>query len=343
MPIIIADTLAPAAYRLGSNDSRRMWEFINKFQANPAQPSISLERIKDGRDENLWAGRVSDNVRAILHKNGEIWTILHVDRHDNAYRWAISRTVEQHVRTGALQIVVMPEVVEAQLPAPTIGKPDLFATHTDDYLISLGLPPSWLPLMRKVMDEDTFLSILPNLPEEVQERLLSLASGELVTPPVPPSAKRSVLENEDTKRRFFVLEDNNDLALLLDAPLATWIAFLHPSQRRLATGRFNGPLKVTGSAGTGKTVVALHRARHLARQGKRILLTTYVGTLCNNLDRNLRLLCDEAERQNIHIATVHSQAVAILKSAGRNVFAIYDDEIADLIPNYASIGVEVRD
>jgi superfamily I DNA and RNA helicase len=71
---------------------------------------------------------------------------------------------------------------------------------------------------------------------------------------------------------FYLIESDDDLRSLLAAPLATWIAFLHPSQKRLSTGSFNGPVKITGAAGTGKTVVAMHRARHLARQGKKVLL-----------------------------------------------------------------------
>src|SRR5206468_1277784 len=67
---------------------------------------------------------------------------------------------------------------------------------------------------------------------------------------------------------------------------------LHPAQRALVEREFAGPARVSGSAGTGKTVVALHRAVHLARRHPeaRVLLTTFSDTLANALRTKLRRL-----------------------------------------------------
>jgi len=338
MPVCLSNTLTPAASKLEASDAKRLWNFINKFMEDPSFRSISLERVQGASDKNVWSGRVTDNVRAILYQDGDTWHIIYVDRHDEAYRWATARRVERHVKTGALQLVVIPEKIGEQLPARTPGVPDIFSAHTDEYLVSLGLPPTWLPLIRQITDEQTLLKVLPDLPEEVAERFLALALGEVVTPPVPLPPQRSPLEHPDSRRRFFVLENNEDLLRMLEAPLATWIAFLHPTQRRLAEGRFNGPLKVTGSAGTGKTVVALHRARHLARQGKQVLVTTFVTTLCNNLERNLQLLCTEDELSRIRVASVHSEALKLLRSKGRTVIPANDDQVEELIRRNAYTG-----
>jgi hypothetical protein len=334
MPVIMATTLPTSVSKLSGTDAKRLWDFVCKFMQDPTQPGISLERVQEAKDDRLWAGRISGNLRAILHKDGDTWTILYAGHHDQAYQWASFRSVERHVKTGALQIVVSPETVIEQIAVRNTESVGLFDGHEDEYLVSLGLPLSWLPTIRKVIDVDVLFEILPSLPEEVQHRFVDLAAGKLVAPPVPIRPEEPLLQSEDNRRRFFVLEDNADLLRMLEAPLATWIAFLHPSQKRLATDSFKGPLKITGSAGTGKTVVALHRARHLARQGRRVLLTTYVSTLCANLERNLALLCSAIELENITVSTVHSQALALLKGAGRRVSPVKSDDIEKLIIQY---------
>jgi hypothetical protein len=333
MPVALSNSLASIARKLSPTDAQRVWTFLAKFGENPAHPSLSLERIDKTKHDDLWSGRISDGLRAVIHKDGEIWTVLYVGQHDDAYNWAKTRTIERHIKTGALQVVVAPEVVAPIVEADTkeASKPGLFAQYPDDYLLSLGLPPIWLPTTRQIRSKDVLLNTVLELPEEVAERLLDLAEGGFVTPPVPLAEDRPTIESQDTKRRFFVLDTNHDLLRMLEAPLATWIAFLHPSQQQLATGTFSGPVKVTGAAGTGKTVVGLHRARHLARQGKRVLLTSFVTTLCHNLERNLQILCTPEELEHITVTTVHKQAKDLLKAAGESVEVVDDEVIKKLV------------
>ncbi len=333
MTVTLADTLIAAANKLDAGDAKRLWEFIGKLQANPAHPSLSLERVNAAGDRDFWSGRISQGLRAILHRDGDTITVLHADQHDPAYSWAERHSLQRHPRTGALQIVEAPEVVadRVERQADHQGEPGLFDHHDDDYLLSLGVPEDWLPTLRKVHSEWILLDVAERLPDEVADRLLRLAGGELVTPPKPVPANRPASESPDTQRRFYVLGNDAELARLLNAPMATWTAFLHPTQRKLAYNNVNGPLKVTGSAGTGKTVVALHRARHLASQGKRVLLTSYVTTLCDNLRFNLKVLCDSDELAHITVATVHAQALAVLKSAGEDVVPIDDSSLRETI------------
>jgi superfamily I DNA/RNA helicase len=141
-----------------------------------------------------------------------------------------------------------------------------------------------------------------------------------------------VLESTDGT----VSPDPDDLDRLLAAPLSTWIAFLHPSQRSIATADFSGPAKVTGSAGTGKTVVALHRARHLARQGRRVLLTSFVTTLCQNLEQGLRVLCDADELSRIDVRTIHQVAGQIAGAGHISPSEVLEDEkIRELIERFS--------
>ncbi len=338
-------TIAAAAARLGTEDARQVWDFLARFQENPAHLGHSLERVKRARSRDLWSARVTQSVRAILHKDGDTWLLMYVGPHDDAYRWAAQRRVERHAITGAVQVVVLPETAAESLreegvrAAPRAdAQPPLFTRYPDSFLISLGLPAEWLPAVREVRTDDDLLEIALHIPQEAAERLMDLAEGRPVTPPAPLPPDRPALESPDAQLRFLVVEDDEDFRRLLTAPLTAWAAFLHRTQRRLAEGSFNGPLKITGSAGTGKTTVALHRARHLARQGKPVLLTTFGNTLADNLGRSLELFCAPDELRRITTGTVHSAAVRLLHAAREPRDPIVDQDLKALIRKIAPGG-----
>ena len=335
--VIIAPQFFSSLAQLTGNEQARVIEFINTFQQNPANPGVSLERVNRARSKGVWSGRVSRDLRAILHKDGDTWAILYAAHHDPAYDWAARREIGRHSVTGALQIVESVETVrEVERVIEVLVQPEatpLFEAHADDYLLSLGVPDSWLPTLRRVRDDDQVLVVCEKLPEDVAERLVALAAGDFVTPPEPVPVDRPVIDAPDTRRRFFLVEDAEGLAAALEAPMERWIAFLHPSQRTLVERNFNGPSKVSGSAGTGKTVVAMHRARHLARQNERVLLTSYVTTLCENIERNLKMLCTPSECEAITVSTVHKQALAVVRQVEPRVQPASEDDIRGLIDN----------
>ncbi|MCA9067810.1 MAG: ATP-dependent helicase, partial [Planctomycetaceae bacterium] len=312
----VAKTFLASAQNLATSERGRVFDFMVKFMNNPAHPSISLERVHNTADAEMWSARITQGLRAIIHRSGSQNTLLYAGQHDEAYHWAERRRVEHHPVTGSLQIVETTETADALLTSespptnqPEPNHPGIFADFEDDYLLSLGVPRDWLPTIRRVRFEDQVLTVVERLPEEVGERLLALASGEFVTPPTPVSPDRPLSENPDNLRRFWVVQDAEELRDVLSRPLAEWVKFLHPSQWQLATGEFRGAVKVTGAAGTGKTVVALHRASHLARQGHRVFMTSYVSTLCRNLRKNLQILCSNEALSRITVETIHHRAL----------------------------------
>ena len=335
--VIIAEQLFSCLANLTPNEQARVIEFINRFQQNPANPGVSLERVKGTRSTGVWSGRVSGELRAILHKEGDTWAILYSDHHDPAYEWAKRKEIGRHSVTGALQIVESVEVVrEVERIIEVEVQPELrplFQDHDDGYLLSLGVPEQWLPTLRRVRDEDQLLVVCEKLPDDVAERLVALAAGDFVTPPPPVPFDRPVVDAPDTQRRFFLVEDSEGLLAALEAPLERWIAFLHSSQRFLVERDFTGPAKVSGSAGTGKTVVAMHRARYLARKGERVLLTSYVTTLCENIERNLQMLCTTTEREAISVSTVHKQALDVARSVHPGARPAAEREVRDIMEN----------
>ncbi|MCP3962313.1 MAG: AAA family ATPase [bacterium] len=334
-PVLIATSFFSSLEDLEPSERLRAIAFLNTFQANPASPGISLERVKHPRSSDVWSGRISRDLRAILHKDGENWALLHAGHHDPAYDWACRRNIGRHPATGVMQIVEAIETVEEvqriiQVDLPP-EEPRIFERNEDAYLVSLGLPESWLPAVHEIRTDDQLLSVCDKLPPDVAERLMDVAAGEVVTPPEPVPVEQPAAASPDTRRRFFLVEDTEDLRTVLEAPLERWIAFLHPSQRSLVEAEYRGPAKVSGAAGTGKTVVAMHRARHLARRGHRVLLTSFVTTLCQNLERNLRLFCRGEDLSRITVSTVHKQALAMVRAVEPRARPATHREVADLL------------
>jgi hypothetical protein len=349
MGVGVEATYLQAMQRLDPAAMRRAVEFIQKFMADPTQPGLSLERVTRTRSDGVWSGRVTQDLRAIILRDGADDHLLYVDHHDAAYAWARRRRFDRHPRTKGLQVFVAAEEVElppARLEAASTynrpaAPPRRFEDHDDAYLLSLGVPEDWLPSIRLITDDDQLLAAAVALPQDVAARLIDLASGELVTPPAPAPAAisldRTVVSSDGT---VSPPPDWDDLERLIAAPMSVWIAFLHPTQRRLATQDFSGPAKVTGSAGTGKSVVGMHRARHLARRGHRVLLTSFVSTLCENLEQNLTLLCDPQDLARIDVRTVHQVARDLAGQAGVLPARILDDEgVRELIERFMR-GVE---
>ncbi len=249
----LAKTFLVSTQQLSSADQGRVFKFMTKFMENPAHPSISLERVQN-TEGGMWSARITQGLRAIIHRSGPRNTLLYAGQHDEAYHWAERRRLEHHPITGTLQIVETTETAQELLATSATDVPSkgVFDSYPDAYLLSLGVPEDWLPTLRLVRHEDQVLTVVERLPEEVGERLFALASGEFVTPPTPVSPSLPLAEHPDNRRRFWVVQDAEELRDILSRPLAEWVKFLHPSQERLVTGTFRGAVKVTGSGGHGK-------------------------------------------------------------------------------------------
>ncbi len=172
-------------------------------------------------------------------------------------------------------------------------------------LLACGVPPEWIADLRSA-DEDALLRLVEHLPAEAAEAVLDLATGSKPKPVPVVAPGGDPFQHPDAQRRFRLMRNPDELERALDYPWDKWIVFLHPAQRQLVERDFNGPARVAGSAGTGKTIVAIHRAVALARKhtDARILLTTFSETLANALRGKLvRLIGNEprlAERIEVH-------------------------------------------
>ena len=298
MQFRIADTFTASLGKLTNDQQKVAKTTAFDLQVNPAQPGHSLHRIASARDTNFWSARVSQDIRIVVHRADDGVTLCYVGHHDDAYRWAERRKLETHPTTGAAQLVELREVVQeiavpvfVEAEQAALPKPPLFSHIPDEQLLGYGVPAEWLTDVR-VANEDSVLDLADHLPAEAAEALLELAVGKTPQPTLPAPSGADPFSHPDALRRFRIMNNMDELAAALEYPWEKWTVFLHPAQQGLVERKFNGPARVSGSAGTGKTVVALHRAAFLTRSdpNARILLITFSDALSNLLRTKLQLL-----------------------------------------------------
>ena len=317
MDFRIADTFTDSLARLAGEEQKAVKTTAFDLQMNPANPGMSFHKLDKAKDKNFWSVRVNNDIRIIVHRTRSSLLLCYVGHHDKAYDWAERRKLETHPKTGAAQLVEIRETVkeitvplylQTELPlAPqaVAEKKSIFATTSDDELLSYGVPVEWLADVKKA-NEDTLLSLSDHLPAEAAEALLELATGGKPQIVQPVATLADPFAHPDAQRRFRIMNNIEELKLALEYPWEKWTIFLHPSQRQLVEKEYSGPARISGSAGTGKTIVALHRAVYLARKhpDSRLLLATFSETLANALRTKLRRLVSNepslAERLEIH-------------------------------------------
>lgn len=316
MEFRIADTFTDSLAKLTGEEQKAAKTAAFDLQLNPAHPSLQFHKLDKAKDPNFWSIRVSRDLRIIVHRTGTSLLLCYVNHHDDAYQWAERRRMETHPKTGAAQLVevrervqeiTVPKYVEAEEPTPKLR---VLHNISEGTLLTYGVPPEWVPEVLNAT-EDGLLEIAGHLPAEAAEALLNLATG--IRPPVPEHVAPGgdPFEHPDALRRFRIMKNVEELALALDYPWERWAVFLHPEQRKLVEKNFNGPARVFGTAGTGKTIVALHRAAHLGRTNPqaRVLLTTFSEPLANALRAKLRLLLTGEPRLGERIEVYSMNAI----------------------------------
>lgn len=339
MEFRIADTFTDSLARLSSDEQKAVKTTAFDLQLNPSNPGMSFHKLDRAKDKNFWSVRVSDDIRLIVHKTTSSLMLCYVGHHDKAYDWAERRKLETHPKTGAAQLVEIRETVKEILVQKYVemSKPEkepvpLFLHVSEDDLLSYGVPAEWLQEVRQATD-DTLLALTDHLPGEAAEALLELATGG--KPAKPSSVSTDPFSHPDAQRRFRMMTNVEELQRALDFPWDRWTVFLHPEQRQLVEREYSGSARVSGSAGTGKTIVALHRAVFLARShpDSRVLLTTFSDTLANALKNRLtRLISNEprlAERIEVH--SINTVGMRLYKAHFGKVSIASQEDIRKLL------------
>jgi len=323
---------------LPSATHSKVLKWAIRFQSDPTAPGINYEKINKARDQNLRSVRIDQDWRGIVFKptQGDVYVLLHVGHHDDAYHWAENRKLAINPVTGAMQLVILQDVAEATPePSPHTAtsaarvSPGVFDPWSDRELLSLGVPEDMLSRVRLVKSENELDMLQPSLPVEGYEGLFLVAAGDTVDQvlraretrvdrPIDTADFSGSLETPESQARFVVVEGEDELTAIMNAPLAQWRVFLHPTQRTLATGDRSGPVRVLGGAGTGKTVLAMHRAKWLAEnrtaEGKKVLFTTFTRNLAFDIEENLDSLCPAATMKKIEVRNLDAWVQGFLRA-----------------------------
>ncbi|MDR7304199.1 DEAD/DEAH box helicase [Haloactinomyces albus] len=314
----------------------RVDEVFAKFAAH-THAGVHLEKVTGAKDSRIRTIRITGFWRGVVaaHDSGSSYLLLNVLPHDKATEWARNRRVTENKLSGGIE--VRNDVALATATnnfrrldsAPSASSPKLFEHVSDADLGRLGIDDDIRTVCRLLRSTDELDALGNLIPETQYDALAGLAAGmtpeavwqELAHNHLPAEEPRaSTAESADTdelaaamKRSqgyIAVVNDSEELADILEWPFDLWRVFLHPTQRRIAEhAPYNGPARITGGAGTGKTVVALHRAHHLARNPalpeSSILLTTFTKNLAEELSRNLDVLIgDPVVRARIEVTNV---------------------------------------
>ncbi|MDV2961148.1 ATP-dependent helicase [Shewanella algae] len=344
--VALSDGFLGAFARLPKAQQKKVQEFISKFRQDPTSNGLNYEKIHDARSQNVHSVRIDQTYRGIVLKpeQGSIYMMMWVDKHDEAYDWARRHDCSIHPLTGAIQVVdtsyikAVPEVLE--VPAAEIQKPKLLSAYTAEQILALGVPPVFIKQVMALTDIADFQSLEQVMPAEAWEPLHWLIEGfdyqevleEFNDHPDSPVDTTDFSEAiSRSKRRFYVVENEQELIQMLNAPLEKWRVFLHPSQRKLVESPAAGPVRVLGGAGTGKTVVAMHRARWLAQRlvdqpGKKVLFTTFTRNLAADIRNNLQRLCTREEMARIEVVNIDAWITDQLKRHGYDFKVVYDND-----------------
>jgi mRNA-degrading endonuclease RelE of RelBE toxin-antitoxin system len=270
--------------QLPGSIQKKAHKALKIFEREPTSNGLNYEKLEGGKDQKIFSIRVDGGYRIILARAPEepIYMACWVGNHDDSYNWAKNRILTVHPLSGEIQII---ETIETAAPvaespkstseSPGFEAPDIFVAFTDADLRQLGATDDTLRLIRSITDDHGLEKLERCFTAPVFDALLRLACGdpydvvldELGIETGKQYATddfKTALELDVNKQRFAVITDDSELERILSEPLAHWRVFLHPSQRKLVDANFNGPARVLGGAGTGKTVVAMHRAKYLA-------------------------------------------------------------------------------
>lgn len=343
--------------RLPVSVHSKVMKWAIQFQADPTSSGISYENINGAKDPNLKSVRLDKDWRGIVFKpsKGDVYVLLYVDHHDDAYRWAENRKLTINPVTGAMQMVTLEHVIEqeAEAGAPEQPVPDyaatpqlvepvaapLFGQLSDTELMSLGVPEELLSAVRKIGSEEALDALQPRLPAEAYEGLFLVAAGDSVNQVLQARETRvdqtidtsdfaAALATAESQSRFVVVDDDEAMLAIMNAPLAQWRVFLHPTQNKLARGDRSGPVRVLGGAGTGKTVLAMHRAKWLAEHralgGKKVLFTTFTRNLALDIEENLKTLCSADAMSRIEVKNLDAWVGGFMRARKLEHRIVYD-------------------
>lgn len=330
--------------------------FLEKLSSNDATPGLHIEPILNSPDARVRTGRVDQFWRAVvflLQGDGERYYVVHgVFPHDEAISVAGKIILKVNPINGMPLIEEVPDPINTgpvigqgtkpqSTPGPESEHPVLAHRHRNDLAEVLGLPADVVD-GALIADEDTLQALIEKNDGWIGNMLLDLlgedsistiADRYAVAAPTGTETDEDLLESlkkPGAKSQFAFIEDQDELRRVIESgDFGAWRIFLHPEQRKYVEKTYSGPFRLSGGAGTGKTVVLVHRARRLSTEApeKRIVLTTFTTNLADALRESLAALdptivqAKKLGESGVHIAGVDAMAAAVIRQAGQDIEA----------------------
>jgi mRNA-degrading endonuclease RelE of RelBE toxin-antitoxin system len=341
-------------HKLPAKVQKRVPELIDKFQNNPYDPAVGLHGLKETMlDAKVRGADLPDGYRAIIiaPEKGDTFLLVYIDSHDRAYDWAKNKRFEVHTSTGAFQLFDVQ--LTTQVLQETVSKQEEtypLQALSDDELYHAGVPKQLIPSVRLVKTDEELELLGEYLPTECYEVLCGVAAG-LPLDEALAHALGSIDEKvavagpgdfsllaARANRDLVIVEGEEDLkAMLSGGSLEEWRVFLHPKQRKIVEFRTNGPMSITGAAGTGKTVALMHRAVYLAKHLQnskekskdKILLITFTTNLSVTIKSYIRRL-NPVAAEKIDVTNLNQLARTICNRGGWSGRIATPEEINDL-------------
>lgn len=293
MRLFLSDTFYEAVLELPKVAQKKVVAFQKKFRESTTANGMHLEPISQFKNKNMYTARVDDNYRAVIGILDNTYYLLYVGVHEDAYNWGMRKRFAMNAHTQTIQIVTIQESTETVVKPEitTTDEASLLAHIHQEQLLKIGVPEDMISQVKAMKSLDDLDPLEQYLPSDAYENLFNLLDGTSIEDIISEIEEGLAKDNEDkllsnnNKRRFVELTEDDALQRIIDQDMDKWQIFLHPSQRKLVDADYKGTMKVSGGAGTGKTIAALHRLKHLcAVPSAKVLFTTYTRTLKENLE-----------------------------------------------------------
>ena len=292
MRLFLSDTCYEPLFALPKKIQTKVVNFQRKFRECTTANGMHLEPIAQFNDPSMRTARIDDNYRAVIGLIDDNAYLLYVGTHENAYNWGIRKKLVWNDHTQACQLVTIHQISETVVKTDESEEIYPYADVLDEQWLKIGVPEELIAQVKLIKSLDDLELLEEYLPTDAFENIYNLLDGENIDDIIAEIEDGQANENEDqllsnnNKRRFVELTDDDALQRILDNDMDKWQLFLHPSQQKLVYADYKGTMKVSGGAGTGKTLAALHRLKHLSGNPEaKILFTTYTRTLRENLEK----------------------------------------------------------
>ncbi|MBB5154191.1 UvrD-helicase domain-containing protein [Saccharopolyspora phatthalungensis] len=337
-----------ADLKLDGSLKKNAWDLLRKLSSSADSSGLNLKIPQGAIDRRVRVARVNDNFRAVLFAAGTLdeatYVLVAIKPHDLAYQYASTLKMQVNPMNGVFEVLKSADaapVAEPPAAAPsTVESEPLRLPFQPGELIALGITERIAHRAVEVRDDDELQRICVDAPSWQGSALLDLAFGASLEDVRrtytalgsetdrgtahefgrgEPDAEqlRESLRRPGSQMDFVVFSDDEHMRRILEGDFEAWRVFLHPEQRSVAYHPgWKGSFRITGGAGTGKTIVGMHRAVFLARRSDvRVLVTTFTRNLAEELKRQLAQLAEPEVLARIDVRGVDQLASEVLLRA----------------------------